>query len=242
MISPVSTGGIVHADNIQVGFKEISSGKKSATFNSPAILEIGRRLMTNSTLVGAKNNNVANQMSRSQTESAFVQNTQDTLSRISELSVRANSGMLNAADKEALQIEANELSEHLDFTARTAKFNGKELLDDSQFTEMTDSLRNIDFSTSEGISNTAEAASAAIDAMSSRQAGLGSEQNILDHQFEANLQEQANLLEAGSKMADTDIASAMTRLSSDSILSDVSTAMTAQASNMESSTLRALLS
>ena len=241
MISPVSTGGVVHTDNIQVGFKEISSGKKSATFTSPAILEIGRRLMTNSTLTGARNRNVVNQVSKSQTESAFVQNTQDTLSRISELTVRANSGMLNSADKEALQIEANELAEHLEFTGRNSKFNGKELLNDSQFSEMTDSLRNIDFSTSEGISNTAEAAVAGIEAMSQRQAELGSEQNILQHQFEANLQEEANLLEAGSKMADADIAQSFMRLTSDSILNDVSTAMTAQASNMESSTLRALL-
>ncbi|MCM8527455.1 MAG: hypothetical protein NE327_13115 [Lentisphaeraceae bacterium] len=241
MISPVATGGIVHTDNIQVGFKEISSGNKSATFTSPAILEIGRRLMTNSTLAGAKNSNVVNQMSRSQTEAAFVQNTQDTLSRISELTVRANSGMLNAADKEALQLEANELAEHLEFTGRNSKFNGKELFNDSQFSDMTDSLRNIDFSTSEGIASAAEAASAGIDAMSARQAELGSEQNILDHQFEANLQEQANLLEAGSKMADTDIAQSFMRLTSDSILNDVSTAMTAQAANMESSTLRALL-
>ena len=242
MISPVSTGGIVHSDNIQVGFKEISSGKKSPTTTSPAILEIGRRLLTNSTLAGARNSNVVNQMSRSQTESSFVQNAQNTLSRISELTVRANSGILSAADRQALQAEASELAEHLEFTGRNAKFNGKELLSDSEFSDITDSLRNVDFSTSEGVASVADAAVAGMDALSQRQARLGSEQIILDQQFEANLQEQANLLEAGSKMADTDIAQAFSSLTSSSILSDVEMAMTAQASQLESSSLRALLS
>ena len=145
MISPVSTGGVSHSANIQVGFKEISSGKKSPSLTSPAILEIGRRLMTNSTLTGAKNSNVVNQMSRSQTESSFIQNTHNTLSRISELSVRANSGILNAADKEALQLEANELAEHLEFNSRHAKFNGKELMNDDEFSDMSDSLQKYRF-------------------------------------------------------------------------------------------------
>ena len=78
--------------------------------------------------------------------------------------------------------------------------------------------------------------------MSSRQAKLGSEQVVLQHQYEANLQEQANLLEAGSKMADTDLAMALSGLSSDIILSDVSAAVSAQASNLDSSSVTALLS
>lgn len=242
MISPVSTGGIVHTDNIQVGFKEITSGKKSPTFTSPAILEIGRRLMINSSLAGARNNNVVNQLSKSQTESAFVQNAQDTLGRISELTVRANSGILSAADKEALQTEASELAEHLNFNRQHAKFNGKELLNDEEFTEITDALQNVDFSTSEGIASVADAAQSGIDTLSSRQARIGTEQIVLNQQYEANLNEQANLLEAGSKLADTDIAQSFGRLTSSLILNDVSNAITAQASNIESSTLRALLS
>lgn len=242
MISPVSTGSAIHAANIQTGFKEVSSGQKSPLLTSPAVLEIGRRLMTNSTLAGARNNNIANEMSRSQTETAFVHNAQDTLSRISELSVRANSGILNAADKEALQLEANELSEHLDFTRKTARFNGQELMNDDQFKQITDSLKNIDFSTSEGVAATAEAAQAAMDGLASRQAELGAEQITLDLQYQANMDEQLNLLEAGSKMVDADMAQSLTNLSSDLILSDVSNAVSAQAANIESSTLRAVLS
>ena len=242
MISPVSTGGINHTANIQVGFKEISSGKKSPTFVSPAILEIGRRLLTNSSLAGARNRNVVNEMSMSQTETAFVQNAQDTVSRISELTVQANSGILSAADKEALQIEANELSKNLEFNRRHAKFNGKEMLNDDEFNDLTQSLQNIDFSTSEGIANAADAANSAKEALSGRQARLGTEQIVLDQQFKANLDEQANLLEAGSKMADTDIATSFMRLSKDLILNDVSHAVSAQASELDSSSLRALLS
>ena len=241
MIGAVASGQVIHTSNIQTGFKEISSGQKTVTTTSPAILEIGRRLLNASTFADARNRNITNQISKSRTEGAFVQNSQDTLARINELSVRANSGILNANDKEALQIEAQELAKTLNFNSQHAKFNGKQILNDEEFSNVASSLQNIDFSSSEGIKAAADAATSGIDTLAGRQARLGTEQIVLEQQFKANLDEQKNLLEAGSKLVDTDVAQAFTNLTRDVILSDVSSALSSQAASLESSRVAALL-
>ncbi len=241
MINPINSSSVNHVNNIQVSFKEISSGKKNVSFYSPALLEIGRKLLINSNLAGVRNSNILNEISMSQTESSFVQNAQDSLSRLSELAVHANSGVLSAGDKEALQTEANELVKHLDYARKNARFNGKDLLNDEQFAEISENLANIDFSTSEGIAAAATAAEQGLASLADRQAELGSEQIALEERFSANMAEQNNLLQAGSKLTDTDISKAYSRFSSDVILNDVAMAMQAQAIKLQSSTLSALL-
>ncbi|MCM8535276.1 MAG: hypothetical protein NE334_05015 [Lentisphaeraceae bacterium] len=229
-------------ERIEVGFQQISSGKKSPSFTSPAVLAIGQKLLNNASFASARNSNVVNEISMSQTRSAFVQSSHDTVGRLSELSVKANSGMLSAQDREAIQIEANELTKHLRSNMENASFNGNKLLDDSDFSDMVSSFEEIDLTTQAGIENAGDVAKDAIDMLSQKQATLGAEQGILEQQFRANLEEEANLLDAGSRMTDADIAQVFSQLSSDTILSNVSTAMSAQAANLESSTVSALLS
>jgi flagellin len=240
-IGSLGSGQAAHVDSIRTGFKEISSGKKTASTTSPALLEIGRRLLNGSTFAEARNRNITNEISKSQTESSFVQSSQNTLSRISELAVQANSGILNSSDKKALEIEAQELSESLSFDREHAKFNGKQIMNDDEFTAVTESLQNIDFSSSEGISAVADAATAGIDTLSSRQASIGAEQNTLEQRHAANLEEAANLLDAGSRIISTDMAAAFTQLTSDMVMSDVSSAVSSQGASLESSRVEALL-
>ena len=241
-IGSAGSGQVAHVNSIRTGFKEISSGEKSSSTTSPAILEIGRRLLNSATFAEARNRNITNSISKSQTESAFVQGSQDSLARISELAVQANSGIMNANDKKALELEAQELSNSLNFDRENAKFNGKQVMNDDEFTAITESLNNIDFSSSEGIKATADAATAAQETLSSRQAQLGSEHNILEQQFEANLEEQANLLDAATRITGTDMAAAMTQLTGSMIMSDVSSAVSSSGAALESSRVAALLS
>lgn len=241
-IGSAGSGQVAHVNSIRTGFKEISSGEKSSSTTSPAILEIGRRLLNSATFAEARNRNITNSISKSQTESAFVQGSQDSLARISELAVQANSGIMNANDKKALELEAQELSNSLNFDRENAKFNGKQVMNDDEFTAITESLNNIDFSSSEGIKATADAATAAQETLSSRQAQLGSEHNILEQRFEANLEEQANLLDAATRITGTDMAAAMTQLTGSMIMSDVSSAVSSSGAALESSRVAALLS
>ena len=63
-----------------------------------------------------------------------------------------------------------------------ASFNGKKILQDSEFSNVVNSLSNLDISTTEGIEQASKASSEAIDTISSRQAGIGANLNILDIQ------------------------------------------------------------
>ena len=100
-----------------------------------------------------------------------MQDTQDVVSRLSELSVKANSGILSRQDRQVLQAEQH-LTAHLEDNMNSAEFNGKKIFDDSEFTDMVKSFENIDLTTSTGISDAATAASDAIDMLSQRQATL----------------------------------------------------------------------
>jgi len=242
MIGAVSTGGFEPIERARIGFQQLSSGKKSPSLFSPATLEIGRRLLNSSNLAGARNSNINNEISSSQTKSSFVQSSQDTVMRINELTVKANSGILSASDKQALQVEAEELSKSLGDTMKFASFNGKKLMDDSEFANVVSSLSNVDLTTDAGVKAAAMAATSATDMLSGRQAELGAEQIILDQRFEANRTEQANLLDAGSRLTSVDMAAAFSQFSGDMIMSSVGTAVAAQGAALESSSVEALLS
>lgn len=241
MISAVGSP-LTPMERVQTSFQEISSGKKSPSFTSPALLAIGQRLLNNATLASARNSKITNEISYSQTHSSFVQNTHDTVSRLSELSVKANSGILSAQDRQAIQAEAEQLTYHLKDTMNNAEFNGKKIFSDAQFSDMVESFDNIDLTSASGISDAAAAADDAIQMLANRQAGIGAEQNILHQQFRANLEEEANLMEAGSRMVGTDVMEAFSRLTGDSILSQVSVAMDAQAMNLDRQAVSSLLS
>ena len=241
MISAIGSP-LTPMERVQTSFQEISSGKKSPSLTSPALLAIGERLLNNANLASARNSNITNEISFSQTHSSFVQNSQDTVSRLSELSVKANSGILSSQDRQAIQAEAEQLTAHLKDTMNNAEFNGKKILDDADFSDMVKSFENIDLTSASGVSDAANAAEGAIDMLSQRQAELGAEQNILHQQFRANMEEEANLMDAGSRMVGTDIMEAFSRLSGDSILSQVSVAMDAQAANLDRQAVASLLS
>ena len=241
MIGAISSGGFQPMERVKIGFQQLSSGKKSVSFYSPATLEIGRRLLNSATLAEARNSNVVNAKSSSMTQSSFVQGAHDTVARLSELATQANSGMLTRQDKEAIQIEVDQLTQSLGDTMKSANFNGQKLMADSEFGDIVNSLQNMDVTTASGIIAAGDATSAATDVLSSRQARLGAEQVILDHQFEANMAEQANLLDAGTNLTGVDMAMAFSQFSGDMVLSNVGSAMTAQAMSIESSTVSALL-
>ena len=241
MISAIGSHPTTIPDRIEVSFKEISSGEKSNATVSPAILEIGRGLLNASRLAGARNGNITNEISMNQTHDAFLQSAHDVSSRISELAVKANSGLLSASDREALQLEASELGAHMGDMLKNASFNGNKILDDSQFRDIANSLQNVDLTTQAGAEAAIDASAAAIDTLGQRRAELGSDTRALEQQFEANQQEQANLLDAGSSITGTDIAMMMTSLTSDSVLNQVAIAMDAQSLNLDASSVEALL-
>lgn len=66
-----------------------------------------------------------------QTAEGYMAETQDMLNRMVELSEKAANGVLDDADRDALQDEMNQLCAEIDRVASTANFNGKKLMDGS---------------------------------------------------------------------------------------------------------------
>ena len=231
-----------NAKRLNTNFEELSTSRNSFATTSPASIMIGEGLLQSARLLAAENSNFTNQISFNQTRSSVVSGIQDQLSRLSELSVRANSGILNAQDRAALNTEAQEISSSIQQTADTFTFNDLPLLDIPEINSLVSNLGSIDLTTSAGITATADLANSSLDELSSRQAVTGSETRALTERISVNRDTQANLMDAGTNIVGVDMALAATQLASSSVMQDIDIAMSGQAASIDSSTVAALLS
>ncbi|OVE82667.1 hypothetical protein BVY04_00300 [bacterium M21] len=245
--------------DLQMWIKELGSGKKSFQTTSPATLMIGQRLLNNAAGTSMANMNVNFANSRSQTVESYLGNASDVTSRLKELSVQAANGMLTDNDREAINAEAQELLEHMDETFRNANFNGQKILQggsesvavssdgssleihNGDLSRATLGLEGFDLSTQEGANAALEAADGAIDALGSQRAQIGSDIRILDERFDANMDYEAALREAGSRQVDVDYAFGATQQASASIQAQVATAVSAQGNQLAGSMISGLV-
>ncbi|OVE78293.1 hypothetical protein BVX99_00270 [bacterium F16] len=244
--------------NLSTSFNELSSGKKSFATTSPAMLMIGQRMLNNAQSTSVANLNVNFASSRSQTVDSYLQGSQDTMSRLKELSVQANNGILSDADRESINTEAQELLKGLDQNYQSANFNGQKILqggtvdvavnsagdsiqlNSADISRETLGIENIDLSTSEGAAAALESLDGAIDLLSEQRAKVGSDLRVLDDRFASNLDYEANLRESGSKLTDLDYAFGASEHAAGSIQSQIALAMTAQANNLQGATIAGL--
>jgi flagellin len=72
--------------------------------------------------------NIQNGVSFIQTTEGFLQETQDILHRVRELSVQASNGIYTAEDRMQIQVEVSQLVDEMNIIASHAQFNGMNLL------------------------------------------------------------------------------------------------------------------
>jgi flagellin len=72
--------------------------------------------------------NAANGISFIQTTEGYLQETQDILQRIRELSVQSSNGVYSAEDRMQIQVEVSQLVDEVDRIASHAQFNGMNML------------------------------------------------------------------------------------------------------------------
>jgi flagellin len=72
--------------------------------------------------------NMSNAISFIQTTEGYLQETQDVLHRIRELSVQSSNGIYSAEDRMQIQVEVSQLIDEIDRIASHAQFNGMNLL------------------------------------------------------------------------------------------------------------------
>ena len=72
--------------------------------------------------------NLGNAISFIQTTEGYLQETQDVLHRVRELSVQSANGIYSAEDRMQIQVEVSQLVDEIDRIASHAQFNGMNLL------------------------------------------------------------------------------------------------------------------
>ncbi|MBE9610088.1 flagellin N-terminal helical domain-containing protein [Chitinilyticum piscinae] len=195
--------------------------------------------------------NLNDGISLSQTAEGALSGISDNTQRLRELSVAAGNSTLSASDRQALQAEADQLSQANDDIVRNSQFNGQPLLQGNSFTLQSGpntgdrlTINTDNLSGSQGLASTRgrvdlsspAAASASIDELdgdlqrlSEQRSNLGAVQSRIEAGI-GNLQTTAiNQAASKSRIGDTDYAAATSRLAQEQIRQQAANAIQVQA-------------
>ncbi|MEO3947274.1 flagellin Hag [Gorillibacterium sp. CAU 1737] len=201
-----------------------------------------------------------------QTAEGALNETHAILQRQRELIVQSgNAGTLETEDLTAIQNEITELNNELDGISERTEFNGKKLLDgnfSSSFQIGANQTQKLDLAISASTAQVAfdaaglgvnglsadgsatdtdlGAVDAAIKAVSSARSKLGANQNRLEHTIKNLDNASENLTAAESRVRDVDMAKEMMEQTKQSILTQASQAMLAQANQQPQGVLQLL--
>jgi flagellin len=237
----------------------LSSGSKVI---SPADDSAGLAVSMNLTAQMGRNNaamnNIGNAVSFNQTQDGYLQQVNNALGRMSELSVQAQDVTKSDADRALYQQEFHTLAAYVNNVA-TKDFNGVSLFSGASLAVTTDSDANTFSSTgvnltsatyshlaSDSIGTTTQALAAlgevkaAITQLASDRANIGSNIEAL-HNYSNQLSTlNNNLSAANSQIMDVDIAQESTNYAKQNILVQTGTAMLAQANALPQIALKLL--
>jgi len=112
--------------------QRLASGRRIASAaDDPAGLAIARRLEAAERGLGQGEQNVASGRDVVRTADAALQTSQDTVTRMRELTIQARSGVLADSDRQAIQQEYDQLAAQLDQIGSGTTYGGRSLLDGS---------------------------------------------------------------------------------------------------------------
>ena len=241
--------------------EKLSSGKRiNRAADDAAGLAISEKMRTQILGTMTASRNTQDAVSLIQVAEGGLQSIQSMLQRGRELAIQSANGTNdNAVDRNALQSEFSNIVPEIDDTAKTAQFNGMNVLDGTnspitiQAGPNSEDTVNIEIgamsagallgfdgesynaSTDVNIASQAAASNAlgttdnAINDISMQRAELGAIQNRLEFRMQALDIQAENATAARSRINDTDMAKTMTELTSKNILKQASNAMLAHA-------------
>ncbi|MDR3131140.1 MAG: flagellin [Treponema sp.] len=214
--------------------------------------------------------NIQNGVSFIQTTEGYLQETQDILHRLRELSVQSANGIYTDEDRMQIQVEVSQLIDEVNRIASHAQFNGMNLLtgafaQDGPRTMLLQVGANMDQNEQVFIGNmtaaalglegeqasisisSAESANTAIGTIDSalrqiskQRADLGAFQNRFEMAVEGVAIAAENLQAAESRVRDANMASEMVDYTKNQILAQAGNAMLAQANTRTQSVLQLL--
>jgi flagellin len=178
------------------------------------------------------------------------------LQRVRELAVQYKNGSLSSTNQAAIQTEVNNLASEIDRIGTSAAFNGIKVLDGSTSSvtfqvgandgeEISVAMISLGSTVGTSFSDLTSTTiladiDTAIDAVSSARGDFGAVQNRLEHTLSVSASTQENLVSAESRIRDVDMASEMTKLTKNQILTQAGTAMLSQANQAPNSVLSLL--
>ena len=181
------------------------------------------------------------------------------MNRIRELTLQSGSGILNDADRQAIQSEISQLQQNISQTIEQTEFAGKPLLSDSGSidfqvgsqagqqisvgtrdigSELSDVL-SVDI-TSQSLEDSLAAADAAIEAVGGARGDLGAVQNQFASTARNLTETNVNLAAARSRIQDTDYAQASSQQAVNDVQNQAALTVQAQANQQQGQVLSLL--
>ena len=119
----------VNNSNVDKNMEKLSSGMRINKAGDDASgLAVSEKMRSQIRGLNQASRNAANGISFIQTTEGYLQETQDILQRIRELSVQSSNGIYTAEDRMQIQVEVSQLVDEIDRIASHAQFNGMNLL------------------------------------------------------------------------------------------------------------------
>jgi len=255
-----------------LSMERLSSGLRiNRAADDPAGLAISEKMRAQIRGLEMARKNAQDGISLLQTAEGALHETHSMLHRIRELSVRsANDTNMTELDRQAMQMEVNELLDEIDAITGRTEFNRQKLLDGSfqnkKIHTGANSGQNMDLSinamdaavlgldglradpesmtggilTQEGANDAIELVDTAINKVSMERARLGAKQNRLEHTINNLSVTHENLMAAESRIRDADIAKEMMNFTKYYILTQAAQAILAQANQIPQGMLQLL--
>lgn len=252
--------------SIQDNFRKLSSGKRiNRASDDAAGLAISENLSAQIRSLEAATRNTSRGLSIARTAEGGASQISDVTIRLRELAVQAADGALSEGDREAINVEAQQLLEEINRTSESTEFNEQELLSGpEQSLELqvgagtspedrvaittggisTTSLGLDGLTLAGADSSNAQAAIGAIDqalsAVNERRATFGAQSNRLSRAAENLTTQRNNLAESNSRIRDADYARETANLAGNQVRQRAQVAIRAQANAQNSLALNLL--
>jgi len=248
--------------------EKLSSGQRINRAGDDASgLAVSEKLRSQIRGLNQAERNIGNAVSFIQTTEGYLQESQDILHRMRELSVQSANGIYTLEDRMQIQVEVSQLIDEVNRIASHAQFNGMNLLlgdfarngavNGVQFqvgANMDQSERayigtmtagalgvgSIAITSPDSANLTIGVVDTALMVVSKQRADLGAYQNRFEMAAEGVAVASENLQAAESQIRDTDMASQMVDYVKNNILMQAGTAMLAQANIKTQSVLQLL--
>jgi len=116
-------------NDVQNNIEKLSSGMRiNRAGDDPAGLAVSEKMRSQISGLNQAERNIQNGVSFIQATEGYLQETQDILHRVRELSVQSANGIYSAEDRMQIQVEVSQLVDEINRIASHAQFNGMNLL------------------------------------------------------------------------------------------------------------------